>query len=79
MYWGLTGITTVIYEAYPQNKFCLQVLLLQRCAAVTTVHMCAEFDGPLGRHGRDLQIIELHLHIVLCVYNVKENSVDCRM
>jgi hypothetical protein len=37
------------------------------------VRMRAEFVGPLGRHGRDLQTIELRLRIVLCVYNVQEN------
>jgi hypothetical protein len=45
-----------------------------RCSAVVTmVHICAEFVGPLGRHGRHLQTIEPCLRIVLCVYNVQEN------
>jgi hypothetical protein len=35
--------------------------------------MSAEFVGPLGRHGCDLQTIEPHLRIVLCVYNIQEN------
>jgi hypothetical protein len=39
-----------------------------RCnAAVTTVRMRAEFDGPFGRHGGHLQTIEPRLRIVLCV------------
>jgi hypothetical protein len=44
-----------------------------RCSAtVTMVRMRAEFVGPLGSHGRDLQTIEPRLRIVLCVYNVQE-------
>jgi hypothetical protein len=43
------------------------------------VHICAEFVGPLGRHGRHLQTIEPHLRIVLCVYNVQENREARRM
>jgi hypothetical protein len=37
------------------------------------VRMRAEFVGPFGTYGRNLQIIEPRLHIVLCVYNVQEN------
>jgi hypothetical protein len=43
------------------------------------VHICAEFVGPLGRHGHNLQTIEPRLHIVLCAYNVQENQEACRM
>jgi hypothetical protein len=43
------------------------------------VRMGAEFVGPLGRHGRDLQKIEPNLRIVLCVYNVQENRDARRM
>jgi hypothetical protein len=43
------------------------------------VHICTEFVGPLGRHGRHLQTIELHLRIVLYVYNVQENREARRM
>jgi hypothetical protein len=42
--------------------------------AVTMVCMRAEFVGPFGRHGRNLQTTEPSLHIVLCVYNVLENQ-----
>jgi hypothetical protein len=42
--------------------------------AVTMVHMHAEFVGPFGRYGCDLQTIEPRLRIVLCVYNVQENQ-----
>jgi hypothetical protein len=42
-------------------------------AAVTMVHKHAEFVGPFGRHGCNLQIIEPRLRIILCVYNVQEN------
>jgi hypothetical protein len=35
--------------------------------------MPAEFVGPFGRHGHNLQTIEPCLHIVLCAYNVQEN------
>ena len=42
-----------------------------RCsAAVTIVHMCAEFIDSVARHGRNLQTFEQCLRIVLCVYNV---------
>jgi hypothetical protein len=41
--------------------------------------MRAEFVGPLGRHGCHLQKIKLHLHIILCVYNVQENQEARRM
>jgi hypothetical protein len=51
-----------------------------RCsAAVTMVHICAEFVGHLGRHGRHLQTIEPRLRIILCVYNVQENREARRM
>jgi hypothetical protein len=43
------------------------------------VHICAEFVGPLGRHGRHLQTIEPRLHIILYVYNVQENREARRM
>jgi hypothetical protein len=43
-------------------------------AVITTVRMHAEFVGPLGRHGRDLQTVKLRLRIVLCVYNIQENQ-----
>jgi hypothetical protein len=43
------------------------------------VHICAEFFGPLGRHGRHLQTIEPRLRIVLRVYNVQENQEAHRM
>jgi hypothetical protein len=43
------------------------------------VRMRAEFDGPLGKHGRNLQIMEPRLRIVLCVYNVQENREARRM
>jgi hypothetical protein len=33
----------------------------------------AEFVGPFGKHGRNLQTIEPRLRIVLCVFNVQEN------
>jgi hypothetical protein len=41
------------------------------------VRMHAEVVGPLGRRGRHLQAIELHLHIVLCDYSVQENQEAC--
>ena len=42
-----------------------------RCsAAVMMVHMRAEFDDSVARHGHNLQTYEQCLHIVLCVYNV---------
>jgi hypothetical protein len=48
-----------------------------RCnAAVTMVHMCAEFVGPFGRHRHNLQTIRPH---VLRVYNVQENQEAHRM
>jgi hypothetical protein len=51
-----------------------------RCsAAVTMVHLCAEFVGSFGRHGRHLQTIEPLLRLVLCVYNVQENREARRM
>jgi hypothetical protein len=60
-----------IYEAYPQNKFHLQIC---RCsAAVTVMHILAEFGGPLGRHRHHLRTIEPRFCIVLCVHNVQEN------
>jgi hypothetical protein len=65
------------YEVYPQNKFRLQTLPLQCC--VMMVPMCAEFVGPLGRHGRHLQTTEHRLRIILCVYNVQENREACHM
>jgi hypothetical protein len=37
------------------------------------VRMRAEFVGPFGRHGHNLQTIETRLRIVLCVYNFQEN------
>jgi hypothetical protein len=43
-------------------------------AAVIMVRMRAEFVGPFGRHGLNLQTIKIHLRIVLCVYNVQENQ-----
>jgi hypothetical protein len=46
------------------------------------VHMRAEFVGPLGRHGHDLQTIKPRLRIVVCVYNVegkKEKPATCEM
>jgi hypothetical protein len=43
------------------------------------VHMRAEFVGPFGRHGRNLQTIEQRLRIFLCVYNVQENREARRM
>jgi len=39
-------------------------------AAVTIVHMGAEFVDSVARHGRNLRTFELCLRIVLCVYNV---------
>jgi hypothetical protein len=43
------------------------------------VRMRAEFVGPFGRHGRNLQVIEPRLRIVLFVYNVQENREACSM
>ena len=40
------------------------------CAVVTMVRVCADFFDSLSRHGRNLQIFEQCLRIVLCVYNV---------
>jgi hypothetical protein len=37
------------------------------------LRMLAEFVGPFGRQGRNLQAIEPRLRIFLCVYNVQEN------
>jgi hypothetical protein len=51
-----------------------------RCnAVVTVVRMRAEFVGPFGRHGHNLQKFEPRLRIVLCVYNVQENREARRM
>jgi hypothetical protein len=36
--------------------------------------MRAEFVGPFGRHGHNLQTMKPILHMVLCVYNVQENQ-----
>jgi hypothetical protein len=41
--------------------------------------MRAEFIGPFGRHGRNLQTIEPRLRIVLCAYNIEENRGALRM
>ena len=38
-------------------------------AAVTMVHMGAEFVDSVARHGQNLQTFEQCLHIVLCVYD----------
>jgi hypothetical protein len=54
-----------IYEAYPQNKFRLQILPLQRCGHYGA-HACI-VSWSIGRHGRNLQTMEPRLHIVLCV------------
>jgi hypothetical protein len=43
------------------------------------VRMLAEFVGPFGKHGRNLQTIEPRLHIVLCLYNDQENREARRM
>jgi hypothetical protein len=43
------------------------------------VRMRAEFVGPLGEHGLDLQKIEPRLRIDLCVYNVQGNREARRM
>jgi hypothetical protein len=56
---------------YPQNKFHLQVLQLKRWSH-DGAHAC-RICCPLGRYGRDLQRIEPHLPIVLCVFNIQEN------
>jgi hypothetical protein len=59
------------YETYPENKFRLQMLLLQ-CCGYDNVNACKDCLS-LGRHERHLQTIEQRLYIVLCVYNVQEN------
>jgi hypothetical protein len=53
-----------IYEAYPQNKFRLQILPLQPCG---------HYDAHFGRNEHNLQTTEPRLRIVLCVQNVQEN------
>jgi hypothetical protein len=57
-----------MYEAYPKNKFHLQILPLQHCGhnGAHAYSIC----WFLGRDGRDLQIIEQRLCIVLCVYTM---------
>jgi hypothetical protein len=58
----------------------ISVCIYYRCnAAVTMVTMRAEFVGPFGRNGRNLQTIEPRLRILLCVYNVQENREARRM
>jgi hypothetical protein len=59
--------TRHIHKISSVRKYC-------RCSAeVTMMRMHAESVGPFGRQGCHLQTIELHLRIVLCVYNVQEN------
>jgi hypothetical protein len=67
------------YEAYPQNKFCLQIFLLQ-CCGHNGAHLC-RFVGHLGRHGRHLQTTEL-VYTSFCVFTMFkkiEKPTTCEM
>ena len=56
-----------IHEGYPENKFRLRILPLQRCGQDGAR---AEFVDSVARHGQSVQTFEQCLYIVLCVYNV---------
>ena len=56
------------YEGYPEGKFRLRILPLQRCGH-DGEHVCRDFYS-LSRHGRNLLTFEQCLRIVLCVYDV---------
>ena len=43
------------------------------------VRMVAGFVDTVARHGRNLQTFDQCLRIVLCVYNVSDNSESRRM
>jgi len=55
-----------IYEVYPENKFRLLILPLQRCGH-DSVRVRAEFVDSVARHRHNLQTFERRQHIVLCL------------
>jgi hypothetical protein len=69
----------ITYEAYAENKFRLQILLLQRCGHYG-VRACRVY-WSFGRRGRNLQTIKPSLHIILSVKMFKkiEKPATCEM
>jgi hypothetical protein len=65
------------YKAYPQNKFRLQILSLQRCGH-NGAHLC-RVCWSFGKARTPFADNQTMFAIVLCVYNVQENREARRM